>query len=124
MALDELLTSQRKMRAEFVVLNGSTITTSLASTGVDEGTYVVTAKKDGSTAGLYTINITNPFSRSPCVIPAALDDASGSTLVATLVSVSTSEIVIRVESDAGTATAADKLHVMIVGSDSADGQRA
>ena len=123
----DISTSQRKVRTEvFRLVDAGLATTATAADtdGAVIGAHLGTVKKDGSTAGLYTIVLNRPFAVAPAVVATPLHATK--LMHATIVSVTTSTIVIQTvegETAAGSVpakTAATELHVLITGLDTQD----
>lgn len=115
-----LKSGQRSARDIDVILTHASLSASLSTAGVTEGTYKVTAKV--AATGVYTIAINDAFARAPRVIaiPLVSGTAAGSMVTAKIVSRTTSQIVIQTFLHDGTQIACTELHVAIRGYDCLD----
>lgn len=109
-----LMTKTRRLDMTPIRLADASLTTSYAQ-NASEGKYICTAKKDASNAGHYYITLNEVPARTPVVIATALHATLK--LYAVLTSYSAGVIQIRCYDEAGTATIATGLHVIVATSD-------
>jgi hypothetical protein len=89
-----------------------------SATAITEGTRRGTFTDNGT--GDFTFTFTDPFGRTPVAVATPMHATSK--LFATVKAISTTAVRVIVHDDAGNATDPTGLTVMVVGSDSADGQ--
>ncbi len=112
--------TQRLPRIEVFRILESGVTGTAASSaavmleGFTRGSIVEAANNN------YTLAFTQPFARAPVVSITCLHSTATLTAIATIVSVSASDVVFHIEGDDGAALATTGFHITVIGFDSAD----